>query len=376
MSAKQGTVWKAEPHTIAKIEMLRSYLFPWFAMLGRTFVGQPLWYIDGFAGPGEYTNFKQGSPIAALAAAAAALDEAGAGWKAGDIHCVFIDEDPARVGHLKSKLEDVPPHARLHRHVLPGTFVEGLAELKGCPTNPFSSGSPLFAFIDPFGPRGLSFSAVRALLARPTTEVLINLDSDGISRIYSAGEDANHRALLNDVFGDSTWENELAGASQAQAVTRVLALYKSKLRAISKVRYVFSFEMRKKSNVFDYHLVFASQHARGLEKMKEVMKRIDQDGSYCFSDDHVSQQTLFRFDEPSVAALQMGKHFAGRTITYSDANEYALNDSPFVNPKAMLAVLEQRGDIVVDVGAQKRTKGTYPERLHAIMRLKFRAGDA
>jgi len=64
MSVKLATVWEAPQHTIAKIEMLRSYLFAWFSILGTRFARQDLWYIDGFAGPGEYKNFPDGSPVA------------------------------------------------------------------------------------------------------------------------------------------------------------------------------------------------------------------------------------------------------------------------------------------------------------------------
>src|SRR5882762_9188635 len=101
MSAKQSTVWEAEPHTIAKIAMLRSYLHLWFAILGARFPGKDLWYIDGFAGPGEYTNYPQGSPIAALAAAEAARAKVDSRWVARDIRCLFIEEDRARFEHLE-----------------------------------------------------------------------------------------------------------------------------------------------------------------------------------------------------------------------------------------------------------------------------------
>jgi len=53
---KHPTIWKAEPHTIAKIEILQEYLKAWFSIMGtnRYGHGQDILYIDGFAGPGEY----------------------------------------------------------------------------------------------------------------------------------------------------------------------------------------------------------------------------------------------------------------------------------------------------------------------------------
>src|SRR5579863_696602 len=184
MSAKIPTIWEAPPHTIAKIEMLRSYLSAWLSIIGARFAGQALWYIDGFAGPGKYTNYPDGSPIAALKTAESTIEKIGSRWKAGAIHCVFIEEDGERFQHLQQRLAAIPEHLRIHRHPYHGTFVDGVEALRRDPVNPFSARQPLFAFVDPFGPEGLSFATVKELLARPTCEVLVNLDSDGISRVY------------------------------------------------------------------------------------------------------------------------------------------------------------------------------------------------
>jgi three-Cys-motif partner protein len=368
MSKKQSTVWLAPPHTIAKIEILRSYLFLWFSILGSRFAGRDLWYIDGFSGPGEYTNSAEGSPIAALKAAQAALDQTTI-WRAGNIHFLFIEEDAARHRHLELLLQELELDARIRWRTYNGTFVEGLDALKAQPVNPFSKADPVFSFIDPFGAKGLSFAAVADLLARPACEVLVNLDSDGIYRIYNAGDNANHRELLNDVFGDGAWESELAAVT-GDVPRSVLAHYKRRLKAVRAVRYAFAFEMRSVKTSINYHLVFASQHPLGLEKMKGVMKRLDQDGTYSFSSSNVGQQQ-FRFDDPRAAALQMIEYFAGRRVGYADVHDYALNESPFINPKAMLKVLESEGRLSVHCDDIERRKGTFPERLHEHLFIEF-----
>lgn len=352
--------------------MLRSYLHVWFAILGMTFKGRDLWYVDGFAGPGEYTNYPQGSPLAALSSATSARRETSTRWRAAEIRCFFIEEDGPRFNHLQSKLSALPSVDGVSSRAFHGTFAQGITDLKGQSNNPFSSADPVFAFVDPFGAKGLSFNSVRDLLSHQACEVLVNLDSDGIGRIYQAGDYANHRQLLNDVFGDDSWEREFAGAHQLHdVVRRVVNLYKRKLRELPAVSYAFSFEMRKQHDVFDYHLVFASQHALGLERMKEVMKKLDKTGAYCFSDDHVGQQSLFTFDDPSGPAEQMHKYFAGRSVPYAEVHAYALNESPFSNPKSMLSYLEDAGQITVDAGNQNRRKSTYPERLQALIKVQF-----
>ncbi|HEV7165723.1 MAG TPA: three-Cys-motif partner protein TcmP [Gammaproteobacteria bacterium] len=372
MSAKLPTVWEAPQHTIAKIEMLKSYLFAWLSIIGTRFAQQDLWYIDGFAGPGEYTNFSDGSPVAALKTAETAIQRAGGRWSAGYIHCVFIEEDGARFQHLQQRLMSLPEHPRIRRYPYHGTFVDGVNALRREAVNPFTAKQPLFAFIDPFGPEGLSFATVKELLARPACEVLVNLDSDGINRVYQAGESANHRERLNEVFGDAAWESQLAGSrQQTQAARKIVAMYKDRLRALPNVRYVFAFEMRSRKNAIDYHLVFASQHPTGLEKMKEVMRRLDQDGSYCFSDDGIGQETMFRFDDSPVYAKQLLSHFHGQDVTYEEVRDYALNESPFANPKGMLKELEATNKITVSGVRSNRRRGTFPEDTQADMRIQF-----
>lgn len=372
MSAKLSTIWDAPPHTIAKIAILGSYLHIWFSILRHRFPGRDLWYVDGFAGPGEYTNYADGSPRAALKAAESALKEVGG---SGNIHCVFIEEDKKRFAHLEQKLSAIPEHPKIKHHVYPGTFVEGVARLRGEAVNPFVADSPTFAFIDPFGPGGLSFAAVRELLSGRKCEVLVNLDSDGISRIFSAGKAANHSQLLNDIYGDDEWVQEFGGVhTHAARVAKALSLYKQKLMAIPNVQYSFAFEMRKEGNAFDYHLVFASQHPTGLEKMKEVMKKMDQDGSYCFSDANIDQHMLFRdANDPERYAKDLFIAFKGQTVSYMDTNRFALNETPFINPKKMLKALERDGTINVICLTPKRKKGTFPDESHAGMEIQFRS---
>jgi three-Cys-motif partner protein len=355
--------------------MLRAYLFQWFSILGtsRYFRGKDLWYIDGFAGPGEYQNHPVGSPLAALQAAADAIDKSGGRWCAGGVRCFFVEETKSIYDHLVGKLAQHPIHQRVQYFTHHGSFVDGMAHLRKQVPNPFLANSPVFAFIDPFGPTDVPFIEVRDLLSRPSCEVLVNLDSDGAGRIHRAGANAAYRKHLDALFGDSSWEKELASSrNHAEGARRVLLLYKQKLRSLPNVRFAFSFEMRKRTDALDYHLVFASGHPLGLQKMKEVMKGIDKTGAYCFSDAHVRQTHLFTFTDPSTAARTMAIEFAGTTQTYEDVEAYALNESPFPNPKSMLKVLEKVGAISVDCSEKGRRKGTYPDSFRKTLRIHFK----
>jgi hypothetical protein len=118
--------------------------------------------------------------------------------------------------------------------------------------------------------------------------------------------------------------------------------------------------------------VFASQHPLGLKKMKEAMKKVDQTGNYHFSDAHVDQQTLFRFDKFENYSPLMFARFRGQIVQYDDLRDFALNDTPFTNPKGMLKDIEGKDLIVVLSRDPKRRKGTFKEE--NIISITFKGG--
>ncbi|MYH72240.1 MAG: three-Cys-motif partner protein TcmP, partial [Acidimicrobiia bacterium] len=64
MTAPQETVWSIEPHTAAKHELLKHYLNAWFPILASR--ERRIMFLDGFAGPGIYSDGSPGSPVIAL----------------------------------------------------------------------------------------------------------------------------------------------------------------------------------------------------------------------------------------------------------------------------------------------------------------------
>jgi three-Cys-motif partner protein len=363
-SKKLGKTWKAEPHTLAKIEILKAYLDAYFPILAqsRSKRGKPFLYVDGFAGPGEYTNSPTGSPIAALLAINSAMAQLGDKWTAGNVTCVFIEPDGARCGHLRSRVSSFEGNARLKIEVKERSFEEGMRELRLELPKPFGCDDPLFVFIDPFGATGVPFQLVAKILSSDCSEVLINLDADGITRIFQAQGNNNREQQLTAVFGDESWLSALQPHESFDTLCRrVLELYKLKLRAITKVRYVFAFEMRGGNDTLNYHLVFASRNPLGLTKMKEAMKTIDQSGSYSFSDGGIGQDVLFRFDEPGDHADALHKSFIGREVGYGELNDFALNETPFINPKGMLRVLDDEGTLAVKSTNSRRRRGEFNE---------------
>ncbi len=374
-----GVVWKAEPHTLAKIALLDAYLKAWLSILGLTRPGQQLLYIDGFAGPGEYSGGETGSPIQATRAAKSVLNTYYKEWKAGDVHCAFIESDPARAEHLKGLLARERQHLRVHTHTYAMKFVDGIQQVRKDIPKPFLQNDPLFAFIDPFGATGVPFSVIQEIMANPCSEILLNLDADGIDRIFATGSAANE-ANLDQIFGCDCWRAALVGhLPQGQRYRRILQLYDCRLRTIPGVKYVYAFEMRGRADTLNYYLVFASSNKRGLEKMKEAMSTVDQTGEYGFSDANVDQPCIFkpeREDQVQDYARQLYNAYKGRLVTFDHLVDYTLNYTPFLNPGMMLQYLHHKGGLarVVPVpGKEDRRKTTFNEK--AVKLIQFATGS-
>lgn len=360
-------LWQAKPHTIAKIQLLGAYLKAWLSILGTTKSRQRLVYVDGFCGPGKYTNYPKGSPLAAIEAANSVLSTHHERWKAGEVCCAFIDADADSIRHLQQEVEKTPASVNIRTYFVPANFEEGMRQVRELLPEPFTQGSPIFVFIDPFGVGGVPFKVVRGILTLPCAEVLINLDADGIDRVFHAGEDAGADRILTEVFGNSTWKTELnQGGTIEQRCQRVLALYKDCLRSIPGVKYNFSFEMRSQNSRLNYFLVFAGRNRLGLEKMKEAMRTIDQAGEYCFSDAEVGQTRMFQKDQNAEAKSFAQKCFAryrGQTVGYNDMYDFALNETSYLNPKRLLRFLEESGylaEVILKPGRSRR-KGQFDE---------------
>ena len=117
----------------------------------------------------------------------------------------------------------------------------------------------------------------------------------------------------------------------------------------------------------NYHLVFASQHAKGLEKMKEAMKTIDQSGDYTFSDTSVDQTVLqFVFNAPESFSQKLHAKFRGQTVPLEQVRDYVLNETPFINPSPVLEPLRKDGLISLDCFGEPPTRGYPPEKVRAV----------
>jgi three-Cys-motif partner protein len=102
LAAPRTTIWELEPHTAAKHEILRKYLQAWLPILSQGRFPK-LVFVDGFSGPGRYSNGEEGSPLIAINAL---MEQHKPIEAAVDFHFIELDEN--RADHLATEIGSCP----------------------------------------------------------------------------------------------------------------------------------------------------------------------------------------------------------------------------------------------------------------------------
>jgi three-Cys-motif partner protein len=359
MAAPKSVVWNLEPHTRAKHEILRRYLQAWMPILSHG--GFPeVWYIDGFAGPGEYNNDEEGSPIIALKAALASNPKLRAKFK-----FLFVEKDPARAEHLESRISHLPLQANFDVTVEGGsTFENAFNQHFGARVASGARIPPTFAFIDPFGWKGAPFSIVERIMQHGSCEVFINFIYEEMNRFLGHPDQAENFTAY---FGTDDWKS-LASVTDPIVRNKGLhELYANQLRKKAGAKFVRSFEMKNDKDVTDYFLFYATNNLLGMKKMKEAMWKVDEAGEFSFSDATNPNQFMLFTKEPNIAALRqaiVGK-FANQDVTVGTIETFVVVETAFREThfkRQVLAALQQEGKLEIRPGPPQTRRGTFSDQ--------------
>lgn len=367
MAAPKTTIWKLDPHTSAKHAILRRYLQAWAPILAQG--GFPkVAYVDGFAGPGQYEGGEDGSPIIALKAAlehAARINVR--------VVFLFIEEKLERATFLQQLVGELALPARFEVEIAGGkTFEDAFGDFQRKHTDRSGRLPPTFAFIDPFGWKGVPFSVVQGVLGQPSCEVLLTFMYEEINRFIGHSDQA---ANFDSFFGTTGWRDGIKLASSTDRNRFLHDLYLRQLKNSTNAKYVRSFKMRNASGSVDYYLFYATGSQIGLKKMKEAMWKVDQSGDFTFSDATDPNQLVLFGSAPRSDLLrqQISSQFAGREVTVGDVEEFVLAETAFRDTHYKQQVLKPMelaappGLEVANAPAGRR-RGTYAS---PHLRLKF-----
>jgi len=353
--AVKETLWPAPPHTLAKHAILRAYLEAWFPILAKWH--QRIIYYDGFAGPGRYIGGEDGSPVIALSVARdhrAQLDS--------EIRFFFVEEREDRASHLRQELQRITIPGHFVVDVINESFEDSLRGALDALDEIGAEIAPTFAFVDPFGIKGVPFELIARLMDRDRCEVLITFMSSVIQRW--ATELPEH---VDRLIGEDGVAAEIIESPE-----RVVLARRRFEESLGKVaRFVRFFELRDQGDRPVYDLFFASNHPLGHYKMKEAMWKVGGTEDYSFSDGvDPAQATLFGANPGSDFAPDLWQRFRSETVLSERVLEYTRDGTAFLEKHAREALkLLEAGEVgakKITVAATKtdgkpRKKRTFPQ---------------
>jgi three-Cys-motif partner protein len=321
MAKDLGTVWDLEPHTAAKHAILRRYLQAWIPILSSAH-GRVV-YIDGFAGPGVYSRGEDGSPIIALKSALEHAQRI-----EGEIAFLFIELDLQRKASLERSVAalSLPPNFRVTIHL--GKCDETINGVLDDLDRVGGHLAPTFAFLDPFGFSHTPFSLVKRLMSHRRCEVLITFMFEEINRFLAQEQVPHHFDAL---FGCPAWAEALGMSTPSQRKASLRDLYRRQLEGPAGITYVRSFEMYNRDNRPDYFLFFGTKSIEGLKKMKEAMWKVDETGTFQFSDATDPNQSVLFESGPDAVDLRrrLLEAFQGRDVSIDELERFVITKTPY-----------------------------------------------
>ena len=365
MPAPKGITWNIERHTQAKHVILRKYLEAWFPIMTR--YNQRVIIIDGFAGPGEYSQGELGSPLITLDVIRNHRPEV----QSREIELYFIEAEPPRCLHLEELLEKVELPPNTWYTIYPGKFDATIPIVLDRLGEPERVGAPLFAFLDPFGFSHTPMQLVATLMARAKSEVLITFMYEEINRFYEHPSSFIHTDF-DELFGCSDWRQIGRLRDSKARLRQTHDLYLHQLQTSGCAQYARSFKMKNRSNSTDYFLFFGTNSIDGMAKMKDAMWVADPTGTYEFSDFTDPNQMLLFEAHPNFEALgrQLVEQFAGHIVTVGQVEEFVILRTAFKSThyKGVLKKLEEEQQLQA-IGRIGR-RGTFAD---PSMQLRFSA---
>jgi three-Cys-motif partner protein len=326
-------------------------------------------YIDGFAGPGEYSGGEPGSPILAL--------DTALGYQpplAARVHFLFVEQDRGRADNLESLIRARTLPANFDVVVEGGVDFESAFERNRQRYLRRARLMPTFAFIDPFGWKGVPFRIIENILQHSSCEVFVNFMYEEINRFLTHPDQVTNFDIF---FGTQDWRDSISGLDPRARNQRLHELYRCQLERAAT--YVRSFEMSNKKDVTDYYLFYATNELLGLKKMKEAMWKADESGEFRFSDATDANQMVLFESKPDLQALrkQITAEFAGRTAKVSDIEHFVLLRTAFreTHFKGVLKQLELEGSLEAIDPPPKRKRGTFADHV-LVLRFHQRGGCA
>lgn len=331
----------------AKLVILEKYFPAWVRILGSAF--PKLFYIDCFAGAGEYEDGEPGSPLIIFRKASELTPRY-------QLQLFFVERNAQRAEALKQSLKR---EQRRLRSTVSYEVIAGDAKdfVKYFLRNRSFASIPAFFFVDPYG-HPLPIPLINEILERPRREVFLVL------MWYLLNMHLNNpkmRSNINEMFGRSDWVHQpFMREHRYQRERAFLNYFAAQIQAPHVLSFRILFDPRDripgKEHRTKYYLMHFSNHVKAALLMRNVMWHLgDEEGTFAYS--ATGRQRLFSLrpgEEELKEALQ--DTFAGQSISFASIIEQTWY-WPYLEKhyRKVLKEMESQGIIKIQRRESKRS---------------------
>ncbi len=299
--------WKhLQPHSEAKLKILRTYLNVWFAAMAKyASYGtnhKTLIYFDGFAGPGKYGDGKDGSPLVAMKTLVNHKCLKMPYAQDVTFIMIFNERNKKLYEQLQSELE---PYKDIHERIKIFVFNEDFNEsakdiIEEVEEIQNHQHIPAFFFIDPFG-IDIHFDIVKTIAEKRAWEALITFNVGAIKRVVGRKDT---QKSLNKLFGEDIRKAN-PKAIHDEKIFLEYYINKLKQRFLSYCNlYVKWFHLKGSGGKTSLYLLHITHHPKGLNAMKKAMWENANLAGYAFYDRYHEITKLFKKDELIIQYLE------------------------------------------------------------------------
>jgi len=273
---------EAHQQTAHKLEVMGRYFKTYLSVLAqdhkkRRHGEQHIWIVDCFAGAGLHRSADHAdgaTPGTALQAVLAAYGVQKR-FPATRVHVRLIDAKADYCRTLEERVRPftvLSPRERVDVKVLPGTFeamsVQVIDEMNAISKNSFS-----LWLADPYNANPIGPDGLRPLLSLKHSELIVNLDSGGLNRMYgvvaaNAPQKEQNAAALTVAFGSAAWRTALQDFGRV--TSRDCDAFALAYAAVLKPYFGLAepHALRVSDNQFR-HLVHFARHPTAMKKFNE-----------------------------------------------------------------------------------------------------------
>ncbi|KAK3581197.1 hypothetical protein CHS0354_024733 [Potamilus streckersoni] len=252
--------------------------------------------------------------------------------------------------------------------------------------------SRLMTFIDPFGFSDMPMSHVQNFFGQGK-EVLITFMSSFLNRFkkleknkitvielfgfddeYSSSSSSSSLSSSSSSSGsyDSQYHKLLKDSKEMDGITRCTQFYENQLMRRANSDMVLTFEIRDSRNIRRFHLIFITNHQKGLETMKEAMNRGTQSPEGLSLSEYMILRkgiplSLVNIQNNELVAETIFNEFKGKeNVPISQIKHFILLDTPFVFRKKALTILQKEKNprlikVVNENNEHPRRRWSFPD---------------